>query len=65
MVRTERKVLYVLENPEINSEKYDGAKQQRRWRVYFDDLEYISADFVVLSGKRRVAPLSFFFLTRW
>ena len=51
MVKTERKVLYILENPSINSEEHDGAKQQRRWRVYFDNLEYTSADFVVISGK--------------
>ena len=51
MVKTERKVLYILENPSINSEEHDGAKQQRRWRVYFDNLEYTTADFVVISGK--------------
>ncbi|XP_020262326.1 uncharacterized protein LOC109838281 [Asparagus officinalis] len=44
VVKTERKVLYISENSDTNSE------QRRRWRVYFDDLEYITADFVVLSA---------------
>ncbi|XP_072965790.1 uncharacterized protein [Typha angustifolia] len=47
IVKTERQVLYVLENLDgINGRK----QQRRRWRVYFDNLEYISADFVVLAA---------------
>ena len=57
MVKTECKVLYILENPDTNSEEHDGAKQQQRWRVYFDNLEYISADFVVISGKLHFVQL--------
>ncbi|ONK71300.1 uncharacterized protein A4U43_C04F7050 [Asparagus officinalis] len=50
VVKTERRVLYILKNPDINFEEDNGAEQSRRWRVYFDDLEYITADFVVLSA---------------
>ncbi|XP_072999091.1 uncharacterized protein [Typha latifolia] len=51
-VKTECQSLYVLKNmDEIDEEhKSTDKKLRRRWRVYFDNLEYISADFVVLSA---------------
>lgn len=50
MVKTEKKVHYIVEEPTEVCHHSD-KNHLRRWRVYFNDLEYISADFVVISGE--------------
>ncbi|KAK8971454.1 Long-chain-alcohol oxidase FAO1 [Platanthera guangdongensis] len=49
VVKTERKVQYIVKNS-CEVHELNGKNHQRRWRLYLDDLDYISADFVVLSA---------------
>ncbi|KAF8397919.1 hypothetical protein HHK36_016844 [Tetracentron sinense] len=51
-VKTECQVQYVVKNTDGICEKRDGIsrKQRRRWRVYFNDIDYITSDFVILSA---------------
>ncbi|XXG62627.1 hypothetical protein AAC387_Pa05g0950 [Persea americana] len=51
-VMTECEVQCIVEDVDDNYDD-DGVirkKQRRRWRIYFNDLEYVSADYVVLAG---------------
>ncbi|KAJ0972728.1 hypothetical protein J5N97_020687 [Dioscorea zingiberensis] len=51
-VKTECEVNYIIKTAQGNDEenKCSDRKQHRRWQVYFDSLEHVSADFVVLSA---------------
>lgn len=51
-VITECEVRYIVKEVDDDHEEHYGVgrKHRRRWRVYLDNLEYICADFVVLSG---------------
>lgn len=40
------------ENGDIN-----GKQRGRRWQIYFDNLEYISANFVILSGTHAISAI--------
>ncbi|XP_077230382.1 uncharacterized protein LOC143866499 [Tasmannia lanceolata] len=52
IVKTGCEVQYVVKNPDEDYKERGGIrkKQQRRWRVYFDNLEYMCCDFVILSA---------------
>ncbi|PKU66127.1 Long-chain-alcohol oxidase FAO4B [Dendrobium catenatum] len=49
VVKAEIKVQYIVKDPGEDC-LYKGKCHHRRWRVYFNDLEYISSDFVVISA---------------
>ncbi|KAI0519706.1 hypothetical protein KFK09_007165 [Dendrobium nobile] len=49
VVRAEIKVHYIVKDPGEGC-LYKGKGHHRRWRVYFNDLKYISSDFVVISA---------------
>ncbi|KAG9459072.1 hypothetical protein H6P81_003580 [Aristolochia fimbriata] len=52
IVKTGRAVRFVVKNRDedyVEPGRVDKRKK-RRWRVYFDDFEFVSADFVVLSA---------------
>lgn len=42
-IKTECQVQYVVENSD--------NRDRRRWRVFFNDIDYVECDFVVLSGE--------------
>ena len=45
-------------NEDYNEDGDINAKQhQRRWHIYFDNLEYISADFAVLLGTHAISAI--------
>ncbi|XP_020579118.1 uncharacterized protein LOC110023847 [Phalaenopsis equestris] len=48
-VKTESKVQFILKEP-TEVRLHNSKKRLRRWRVYFNELEYIAADFVVISA---------------
>ncbi|XP_077232090.1 uncharacterized protein LOC143866500 [Tasmannia lanceolata] len=52
IVKTGCQVQYIVKNPDedIKEQGRINKKQQRRWRVYFDNFEYMCCDFVVLSA---------------
>jgi len=53
-VLTERQVQYVVTNPfEICQEKSIIGRKRRRWHVYLNEIDFITADFVVLSGTKQ------------
>jgi hypothetical protein len=52
-VRTECQVQYVVKNPYDTCQEEDINNRKRRWRVYLDEIDYITCDFVVLSGKKQ------------
>ena len=48
---TECEVQYVVKNPyEICQEEGKIGGKRRRWRVYLNEIDCITADYVVLSG---------------
>lgn len=52
-MRTGCQVNYVVKNPDGEFEETTNkrrGRRGRRWRVYLDNFEYITTDFVVLSG---------------
>ena len=52
IVKTECQVQYVVKNPYETGHKGEvGGK--RRWLVYLNEIDYIKADFVILSGMKQ------------
>ena len=52
IVKTECQVQYVVKNPyETGQEGEIGGK--RRWLIYLNEIDYIKADFVILSGMKQ------------
>lgn len=49
-VRTECQVQYLTENMHEVLEE-GRIIRKRRWRVYLNEIDYITSDFVILSGK--------------
>lgn len=50
-MKTKCQVRYVVESPDdICKEEKISKKGRRRWLVFFDETDYITCDFVVLSG---------------
>ncbi|KAG2683001.1 hypothetical protein I3760_10G011700 [Carya illinoinensis] len=49
-VKTECQVHYVVKNPYQNFQECIISKKRRRWHVYLNEIDYITADFVVLSA---------------
>lgn len=51
-VITECEVEYIVEdvNYDFGEDGVINKKQRRRWRLYFNELEYVTADYVVLAG---------------
>lgn len=49
---TECEVQCIVEdvNDNYGDDGVISQKQRRRWRIYINDLEYVSADYVVLAG---------------
>lgn len=43
VIKTECQVQYVVENSD--------NRKRRRWLVFFNEIDYVECDFVVLSGK--------------
>ncbi|XP_050381994.1 uncharacterized protein LOC126798942 isoform X2 [Argentina anserina] len=51
IVKTECQVKYIVRNMYVNSPcERNIGKINRRWRVYFDEIDYITSDFVILSA---------------
>ena len=51
-IRTECQVQYVVKNPYDTCQEGKNSKK-RRWRVYLNEIDYITSDFVVLSGTKQ------------
>lgn len=50
-VKTECQVRYVVRNPyDIGKEERISRKRRRRWLVFFNETDYITSDFVIISG---------------
>ncbi|KAM7512686.1 hypothetical protein LguiB_011561 [Lonicera macranthoides] len=53
-IKTECQVQYVVKNPydddDILDEENTSKKKRRRWLVFFNETDYITSDFVILSG---------------
>lgn len=51
-VKTGRQVLFVVKNiDDIGDEEGKiSRKTRRRWLVFFNETDYVSSDFVILSG---------------
>ncbi|XP_050227477.2 uncharacterized protein LOC126677073 isoform X2 [Mercurialis annua] len=49
-IRTESQVKYVVENTHEIFQQDKIIGRRRRWRVYLDDIDYITSDFVILSA---------------
>ncbi|KAK9985861.1 hypothetical protein SO802_030812 [Lithocarpus litseifolius] len=49
-VRTECQVQYVVKNPYDTCQEEGKNSKKRRWRVYLNEIDYITSDFVVLSA---------------
>ncbi|GFY97906.1 hypothetical protein Acr_12g0004470 [Actinidia rufa] len=50
-VKTECQVQYVIENPDYTCQKKKEVEEKRRrWLVYFNEIDYVTADFVILSA---------------
>ncbi|WCJ34276.1 Long-chain-alcohol oxidase FAO1 [Euphorbia peplus] len=49
-VRTECQVLYVVENACEIFQQGRTCGRQKRWRVYLNEIDYITSDFVILSA---------------
>ncbi|KAK9127825.1 hypothetical protein Syun_016622 [Stephania yunnanensis] len=51
-IKTQCQVQYIVENPGegCNKEGSNSEKRRKRWRVFLNDIDYISSDFVIISG---------------
>ncbi|XP_057505723.1 uncharacterized protein LOC130789017 [Actinidia eriantha] len=50
-VKTECQVQYVVENLDYTCQKEKrSGRKRRRWLVYFNEIDYVTADFVILSA---------------
>ena len=52
-VRTECQVQYVVKNSYDTCQEEGKNSKKRRWRVYLNEIDYITSDFVVLSGTKQ------------
>ena len=52
-VRTECQVQYVVKNSYYTCQEEGRNSRKRRWRIYLDEIDYITSDFVVLSGRKQ------------
>lgn len=51
MVKTQCEVKCVVKNPYVSSQDVKTSGKSRRWFVYLNEVDYITADFVILSGR--------------
>ena len=52
-VRTGCQVKYVVENTHEILQQDQISGKRRRWRVYLNEIDYITSDFVILSGMKK------------
>lgn len=50
IVKTECQVKCVVKNPYVNLQATKTSRKSRRWFVYLNEVDYITADFVILSA---------------
>ncbi|KAK1562451.1 hypothetical protein Q3G72_012158 [Acer saccharum] len=54
IVKTECQVQFVVKNLYDNFQEDKTRRKRRRWRVYLNEIDYITSDFVVLSGSTEI-----------
>lgn len=52
IVKTECQVKCVVKNPYVNLQATKTSRKSRRWFVFLNEVDYITADFVILSGRK-------------
>lgn len=51
IVKTHCEVKCVVKNPYVSLQDVKTSGKSRRWFVYLNEVDYITADFVILSGR--------------
>ena len=51
IVKTQCEVKCVVKNPYVSLQDVKTSGKSRRWFVYLNEVDYITADFVILSGR--------------
>ena len=54
IVKTECQVQFVVKNLYDSFQEGKSRRKRRRWRVYLNEIDYITSDFVVLSGRKQI-----------